>query len=256
MYYPDIDSLHDLDASGLPIFSASASLADLFDDDDDGDNNDDNDNVDSTSLMRSLRKKMQLTSDINAISSAAHYRNVSTFARKSHFPIIIEELIDADGGPLLHLVEECPGMKNITNTRIRILITCTLVNITCVYILGKFYLSYLLPKNSILNERINALISQLNQAGLPSFWSQHIIHAFIVQKRSLTKEKLARNGKKTDGFVPFNLSDVQSSFYMLLIGLSISTIVFFHEKGWLKTPLLHTEKPNYIVNLRISRRRT
>lgn len=115
---------------------------------------------------------------------------------------------------------------------------------TCLYILGKFYLSYLLPKNSILNEKINALISQLNQAGLPSLWSQHIVHAFIVQKRSLAKEKLAQNGKEMDGngFVPFNLSDVQSSFYMLLIGLSISTIVFFHEKGWLKASFVHRGK--------------
>ncbi|XP_024869798.1 uncharacterized protein LOC112453325 isoform X2 [Temnothorax curvispinosus] len=209
MYYPDIDNLHDLDASGLPISLTSASLADLFDDDDD------DDDVDSTSLMQSLRKKMQFGT--NSISNAAHYRNVSAFARKSYFPIITEELIDTDGGPLLHLVEECPG---------------------------KFYLSYLLPKNSILNEKINALISQLNQAGLPSLWSQHIVHTFIVQKWSLAKEKLTRNGNGMDGFVPFNLSDVQSSFYMLLIGLSISTIVFLCEKGWLKVPLLHTKKPN------------
>jgi len=236
MYYPDIDNLRDLDTSGLPIFSTSASLTDLFDDDD----NDDNYNVDSTSLMQSLRKKVQLTSDINAISSAAHYRNVSAFARESYFPIIAEELIDANGGPLLHLVEECPGTKNTLVYKNSYYIH---TNITCVYILGKFYLSYLLPKNSILNERINTLINQLNQAGLPSLWSQHIVHAFIVQKRSLTNEKLARNGKEMDDFVPFNLSDVQSSFYVLLIGLSISTIVFFHEKGWLKT-LLRTEKSN------------
>lgn len=112
------------------------------------------------------------------------------------------------------------------------------------YISGKFYLSYLMPKNSILKEKINTLIGQLNQAGLPSLWSQHMVHAFIVQKRLLTKEKLTQNKKEMNGFVPFNLSDVQSSFYMLLIGLSISTIVFFHEKGWLKTPLLHMAKPS------------
>ncbi|TGZ54640.1 Glutamate receptor delta-2 subunit [Temnothorax longispinosus] len=116
-----------------------------------------------------------------------------------------------------------------------------LPNGTYVGAIGKFYLSYLLPKNSILNEKINAVISQLNQAGLPSLWSQHIVHTFIVQKWSLAKEKLTRNGKGMDGFVPFNLSDVQSSFYMLLIGLSISTIVFLCEKGWLKVPLLHTK---------------
>ncbi|KAL6259301.1 hypothetical protein P5V15_009219 [Pogonomyrmex californicus] len=200
MYYPDIHNLHDLDVSGLPILLTSISLTDLF-----GCNN----NVDSTPLMENLRKKLQYGP--HAVSIAAHHRNVSALARERYFPIINEELFDVDG-PLLHLVEECPG---------------------------KFYLSYLLPKNSILNEKINALINQLNQAGLPSLWNQHIIHAFIVQKRLLTKEKLARDGKEIDGFVPFNLSDMQSSFYMLLIGLLISTIVFFHEKGWLKVSLLH-----------------
>lgn len=119
MYYPDIDSLRDLDASGLPISLTSVSLADLFDVD--RDNNDDN--IESTSLMQSLRKKMQF--GINPVSIAAHYRNVSAFARESYFPIITEELIDADGGPLLHLVEECPGMRNRLYKNSYIIYTCT-----------------------------------------------------------------------------------------------------------------------------------
>lgn len=102
MYYPDIENLHDLDASGLPITWSSGSLTDLFDDND-------NDDIDSTSLMQSLRRKLQF--GVNAVNTAARYRNVSAFARKSYFPIVTEELIDADGGPLLHLVEECPGTK-------------------------------------------------------------------------------------------------------------------------------------------------
>jgi hypothetical protein len=100
----------------------------------------------------------------------------------------------------------------------------------CIVFAGGYYLSYLLPKNSILHERINTLIGRLNQAGLPSFWNKRIIQAFVAQKRLLVKQKLARNKKRTNGFVPFNLSDVQSAFYMLLIGLLISTIVFFYEK--------------------------
>lgn len=110
MYYPDINSLRDLDASGLPILSTSNNLIDLFD----NDNDNDDDDVDSTSFMQNLRKKMQFTFT-NAIRSTAHNRNISALARKSFFPIIAEELIDADGGPLLHLVEECPGTKNVTS---------------------------------------------------------------------------------------------------------------------------------------------
>ncbi|XP_011051279.1 PREDICTED: uncharacterized protein LOC105144210 [Acromyrmex echinatior] len=205
MYYPDINSLHDLDVSGLPISFSSASLVDLF-------NNDDN-NVESA--LRNLRKKIQFNE--NGIISTAHYRNTSAFARERYFPVISEELADADGGPLLHLVKECPG---------------------------KFYLSYLLPKNSIFNEKVNTLIDHLNQAGLPSLWYRYIVNAFDIRKKLLSKEILVRNKKKM-GFVPFTLADMQSSFYMLLIGLLLSTIVFFHEKRWLKVPLLHIEKPNY-----------
>ncbi|KYM93703.1 hypothetical protein ALC62_15689 [Cyphomyrmex costatus] len=210
MYYPDIKSLHDLDDSGLPISLSSAGLANLFD-------YDDND-VDST-LMQNLRKKMRFNvTGVNGVISTALYRNTSAFARENYFPVISQELTDADGGPLLYLIKECPGT---------------------------FYLSYLLPKNSIFNEKINTLISQLNQAGLPSLWYQHIVNAFNVRKKLRAKETLTQNKKKTDNFVPFNLADMQSSFYTLLIGLSISTIVFFHEKGWLKVSLLHIERPNH-----------
>ncbi|XP_036146728.1 uncharacterized protein LOC105834943 [Monomorium pharaonis] len=204
MYYPDIESLRDLDASELPIFLTSVSLGDLFDNYDDG--------IDliSSKLMQNLRKKMQF--GVNAVRNTAHYQNISAFVRKSYFPIINEELIDANGGPLLHLIKECPG---------------------------KFYVAYLLPKNSILNEKVNTLIIQLNQAGLPLLWNQHIVHAFIIQKKLLAKKKLTQNVKDKDGFVSFNLSDMQSSFYMLLIGLFISTIVFLHEKRWLKTIAAH-----------------
>ncbi|EZA50867.1 hypothetical protein DMN91_011411 [Ooceraea biroi] len=206
MYYPDIDSLRDLDASELPILLSSFSLTDLFDSSD----------LKSTACMQNLRKKLRY--GLNAVYNAAYSRNVSGFIRELHYPIIRDELIDADGGRLLHLVKECPG---------------------------EYYLSYLLPKNSILHERINTLIGRLNQAGLPSFWNRRIIQAFVTQKRLNKQNELVQNEKETNGFVPFNLSDVQSSFYMLLIGLLISTIVFLHEKGWLKASLLRTGKSSY-----------
>lgn len=107
MYYPDIDSLRDLDESGLPISLASFSLIDLFGARDD---------VNSSAIMRSLRKKLRY--GLNTIYNAAYYRNVSGIVREHHFPIISEDLIDANGGPLLHLVEECPGV-NVTSREAR-----------------------------------------------------------------------------------------------------------------------------------------
>jgi hypothetical protein len=100
MYYPDIDNLHDLDASGLPISLASFNLIDLFDSSDD---------ANSAALMKNLRKKLRY--GLNSIYNAAYYRNVSGFVREHHYPIIKQELINADGGPLLHLIKECPGIN-------------------------------------------------------------------------------------------------------------------------------------------------
>ncbi|XP_029161062.1 uncharacterized protein LOC114932827 [Nylanderia fulva] len=193
MYYPDIDTLRDLDTSGLTIALASRSLNDIFDDD-----------INST-LMRSLRSKLRYGE--NAVPNAAYYRNGSGLAKGNYFPAFNEQYVDVNGNSLIHLVKECPGT---------------------------FFLSYLLPKNSILQEAINVLIGQLNQAGLTLLWSKKDIQSQTVKERALSKEKLVKNELRTNSFVPFNLSDVQSSFYMLLLGLFISTIVFFHEKGWLK----------------------
>jgi len=83
----------------------------------------------------------------------------------------------------------------------------------------------------------------MNEAGLTMLWKKQTIQTLVLQEKAEQKEKKAE--KKTIDFVPFNLSDVQSSFYILLIGLSVSAIVFLHEKGWLKSrSLLRTEKSN------------
>ncbi|XP_032683151.1 uncharacterized protein LOC116849771 isoform X2 [Odontomachus brunneus] len=202
MYYNDIDSLEDLDASRLPILFTSYSTSDIF-----GPKND----MDATPLIQSLKGKLQHGYD--ALKNAAYYRNVTGLIRKHHFAIIGAELVDMDGVPLLHLIKECPGT---------------------------YYLSYLLPRNSILRDRVNALIGQLNQAGLPTLWTSRTIQRTVMKKKLLAK----RSENEADRFVAFSLSDLQTSFYTLLVGLSLSAIVFFHEKGWLKAPSLRSEKLN------------
>lgn len=61
-----------------------------------------------------------------------------------------------------------------------------------------------------------------------------------MKKKLLAK----RSENEADRFVAFSLSDLQTSFYTLLVGLSLSAIVFFHEKGWLKAPSLRSGKLN------------
>lgn len=94
-----------------------------------------------------------------------------------------------------------------------------------------------------MQDGINTWIGRMNQAGLTMLWKKQTIQTRILQEKAQQKKRIAE--KKTIDFVPFNLSDVQSSFYMLLIGLSVSAIVFLHEKGWLRSrSLLRTKKSN------------
>lgn len=110
-------------------------------------------------------------------------------------------------------------------------------------LLGAFFLSFMLPKNSILQDGINTWIGRMTQAGLTMLWKKQTIQTLVLQQKAKQKKRIAE--KKTIDFVPFNLSDVQSSFYMLMIGLSVSAIVFLHEKGWLgNRSLSRTERSN------------
>lgn len=99
MYYPDMVSLYDLDASGLPLLLTSFNLKDLFGSDHD---------ANSTPIMKSLQGKMKY--GLKAMDQVAYYRNVSCFVRENHLPIYNEEYVDDNGSPLLHLIKECPGM--------------------------------------------------------------------------------------------------------------------------------------------------
>lgn len=97
MYYPDIENLRDFDSSGLPISLSAIGLSDLFDDDN------------SSTLMRNLQSKLRFGG--NSGLYAAHYRNSSGLCKERYFPDLDAEYVDEEGGPLLHLIEECPGMN-------------------------------------------------------------------------------------------------------------------------------------------------
>lgn len=96
--------------------------------------------------------------------------------------------------------------------------------------LEQYFLAYLLPKNSILREGIDVLIGRLNQAGLSGLWNHRTTRHVITKKKMRTERKRGPPVQgDLDGFVAFNLSDVQSSFYTLMIGLSLSAMAFLYE---------------------------
>lgn len=113
MYYPDIENLRDLDASGLVISLASIALTDLFDDDN------------NSTIMRNLRGKLRYGENAVAIDDAAYYRNGSGFIKENNFPGLNAKYIDVDGGPLLHLVKECPG-RNVARKDKSAILECAI----------------------------------------------------------------------------------------------------------------------------------
>lgn len=82
-YYKNIDTLTDLDRSGLPIVASSFSLRNLF-----GSKEAD------TPLLRSLNKKYRIESkNVSAISSAAYSRDMCALERYLDIPSIIRVMI-------------------------------------------------------------------------------------------------------------------------------------------------------------------
>ncbi|XP_076284110.1 uncharacterized protein LOC143210803 [Lasioglossum baleicum] len=193
MFYKDIDSLAELDDSGLPIGFFSFSTTDLFGHADDTDLN---------PILKRLQKK--LVHALDNVEQAALYRNMSGLLREQYYPLVRQSFVDETGTHMLHKVEECPA---------------------------KFFLACLLPSNSILRERLNELISRLNEAGLPPFW-----RTISILRMSAKKELYSRTHREFEPriFVAFQLSDLQFSFFVLVSGLAVSVIAFFNEKGWLK----------------------
>ncbi|KAF7419096.1 hypothetical protein HZH68_001749 [Vespula germanica] len=138
-------------------------------------------------VFNNLRKKFKY--GVQALHDVTCFRNASGLIRKKHFYLVERKMVNEDLSPKLHLVKECPR---------------------------NYYLAYPIPKNSYLLEKLNLLIGRLNQAGLLTLWNNRTIMNFINQRReSSTKQTHAG-----DKFVPFNLEDMQTSFYLLIIGIS------------------------------------
>ncbi|XP_076656803.1 uncharacterized protein LOC143361352 [Halictus rubicundus] len=192
MFYKDIDSLSELDASGLPIGFFSFSTTDLFGHADEPELN---------PILKRLQKK--LVHALDNVEQAALYRNMSGLLREQYYPLVKQNFVDKTGTHMLHKVEECPA---------------------------KFFLACLLPSNSIMRERLNEMISRLNEAGLPTFW-----RTMSILRMSTKKELYSRAHSEFAPriFVAFHLSDLQFSFFVLASGLAASVVAFFHEKGWL-----------------------
>lgn len=91
-YYDDINTLEDLDQSGLRIGTSLKIFSN------------------STTLLTSLESK-KIWLNISALERAAFYRDVAGVERKQDANLLINTKYkrDDDGYPLLHLMKECPS---------------------------------------------------------------------------------------------------------------------------------------------------
>ncbi|XP_037031264.1 uncharacterized protein LOC119070856 [Bradysia coprophila] len=94
-YESEIDTLEQLDKSGLPIVSSANTIKNFF-------------GTDNHTVRNSLQKKFFIE-NITALRVTADERRISTVERSSDIRIIIETTYeDGNGKSSLHVVKECP----------------------------------------------------------------------------------------------------------------------------------------------------
>lgn len=192
-YYPDINTLEELDSSGLTIYTNSPSIIDTFG----------TSHINPT--MDSLSRKVQTavnTTDLWDV--VAKERNCTAMVRKSDYQygVPLSRYRASDGSFLLHVVRECPR---------------------------RYLLGYLMPTGSPYLPYINEGIARLVEAGIVEHWKQTTtLEADVHSTLHGTNLRKTAAMNKEDPKV-FSLKDLQLAFYMLTVGLSASVIIFSFE---------------------------
>lgn len=177
-YYPDITTLEALAASGLTI----SSNVDVW-------------KNDSCTIAKTLREKQRPTNGERALERAALQRDVAAVERRLDATYYIkDQFLDADGLPLVHIVEKC---------------------------VTAYFISFIVPKGSPFLKKFNHVIRMLNEAGLSKKWYGDVAKSAVYTAKGSTLRMM-------DDRV-LDLNDVQSAFYLLVIGLVVSFFVFLWE---------------------------
>jgi hypothetical protein len=144
VYYNDIDTLEELDASGLPIFTMEEMLYDIFE-------------LIDTPATKKLSKRFRVTTlpdSLDLIQQVASHRNFSLLLSL----IQIETVLDTYpiNTRLLHCVQECPIV---------------------------YFFSYMVPKGSPYLKDINTVVGRLYEAGLVCKWYYDTIYETFLPAR-------------------------------------------------------------------------
>ncbi|XP_062539171.1 uncharacterized protein LOC134207472, partial [Armigeres subalbatus] len=184
MYYKDIDSLQMLDESGIKMPVRYKGFLD------------DVFPANYSSMMTSLRNKMVYDpeQDDFILDRVARSSKISFVTRKSLVPL--DDAIYIAKKQII-VVPECPRLYN---------------------------LAFVVPRHSVLLERINVVILRMLNGGLINHWVD--VMNFNATMRNLALFRNVNNEK----FKILTLKDLQFPFYVWVIGLILSSIVFICEK--------------------------
>lgn len=185
VYYPDSDTLEDVDASGLLI----SSNLDVF-----------SENSSSETIKR-LRQKRITLNGTNSMAEAANFGYVAALERKLDAQFYIGTVfLDASGAPLLHIVKECAA---------------------------SYFVSFAVRKGSPYLPRFNNLIGNFAEQGMNKKWYDDFVNYISLKARF-------NRTQHEDGRKAFSVKDMQTVFYFLVVGLSLSCFVFVGELVWFK----------------------
>jgi hypothetical protein len=191
LHYKDIDTLEELDESGLPIFTMEQALHDLFD-------------LIDTPTTKRLSQRLRLTNlphSLDLIQQVADQGNFSLLL--SH--IEIETLLDTYpiNTRLLHFVQECPII---------------------------YFSSYMVPKGSPYLKDINTIVGRLFESGLIRKWYYDAIYEIYLPirleaGRDIEEGRDIEDSKQKE----FSLSDLLIAFVVLILGCGLSGVALLME---------------------------
>lgn len=188
--YHDLNTLAELDKSGLKIGTSSPNLGDIF-----GKDND------SVTLMH-LREKVEVfkNPEISTIERTATKKDIAAIERKNDLSLTIKmKFLDENGDKILHKIGECPS---------------------------SYYLTYLVPSGAFYIPRMNYLLRRIFESGLIEYWYNTTVNDMLIKSRYSMIEKFHAK----DQAVAYNFANLQTSFIILASGLLMSTFVFIGEK--------------------------
>ncbi|GLV40561.1 Ionotropic receptor 10a [Carabus blaptoides fortunei] len=145
LYFRDINTLEELDKSGMQIVTPSTNFIAMF-------------GNDTNPIMQRLKNKILLYNMSSSLNIAANSRNLAAFKLKNDAKMIIKTDYTrvSDGMEMLHVTNECPW---------------------------SYYLAYIVPRGSPYLPVFDMLITTFREAGLINKWSLDTTDAFILEKR-------------------------------------------------------------------------